>query len=123
MFSFLPLKANEDVRETTRKWGELERSLMSSSEKPSLKYSCFGSPLMFTNGRTATDDSTGAVEGAGLIDQNCRAAIIATPDASSTESAMIPVVRPIQPDLARGRGNGRVAADCDAGGSADNARS
>src|SRR5580658_3820628 len=101
MFSFLPLKANEDVRETTRRCGELQRSLMSSSEKPSLKYSCFGSPLMFTNGRTATDDSTGAVAGVGFMGQNCHAAIIAAPDASSAERAMIPVVPPIQADLAR----------------------
>ena len=37
-----------------------ERAVMISSTIPSAKYSCSGSPLMFVNGRTATDGLSGS---------------------------------------------------------------
>ena len=49
----LPLKANEDVRAVTLSWGFFSRTLMSSSESPSEKYSWFGFSPMFSKGSTA----------------------------------------------------------------------
>ncbi len=40
------------LRETTESAETLPRSVMMSSETPSLKYSCSASPLILTNGRT-----------------------------------------------------------------------
>src|SRR5215469_15708502 len=40
--------------------GNCESAVIRSSEIPSEKYSCFLSPLMFTNGRTATECAGGA---------------------------------------------------------------
>src|SRR5881394_3517534 len=50
----LPLKRKDELRPITLSPGILARTAMSSSDKPSEKYSLFGSPLVFTNGMTAT---------------------------------------------------------------------
>ncbi len=55
MSSCLPLKANEEVRDTTRRASTLLNALMISSAMPSVKYSLSGSALMLANGSTATD--------------------------------------------------------------------
>ena len=65
MSSFLPLNAKEEVRAATRKFEALERSFRSSSEMPSLKYSFFGSPLMFRKGSTAIEASGTEEEASG----------------------------------------------------------
>src|ERR1700747_368065 len=71
--SFLPLKANQDVRPGTRNPGTLARTLINSSVIPSLKYSSFLSALMFTNGNTAMlffgvkDEMTGGGLGIGFL--------------------------------------------------------
>jgi len=64
MLRFLPLKANAEVRETTRTPFTLASALMISSVKPSEKYSSSLSRLRFTNGNTATDAVT---EGRALM--------------------------------------------------------
>src|SRR3569833_3262504 len=51
----LPLKRKEDGCAATCSSSILDKALSSSSDKPSEKYSCAGSPLMFTYGRTATE--------------------------------------------------------------------
>jgi hypothetical protein len=53
--SFLPLKANDEVRAATRKPDTLESAVIKSSVMPSLKYSFSLSELMLTNGNTAID--------------------------------------------------------------------
>src|SRR6185295_11826085 len=53
--SVFPLKTKADVRDATRNDWILVRALMISSAIPSVKYSLFGSGLMLTKGRTATD--------------------------------------------------------------------
>src|SRR4051812_28789578 len=55
MSSFFPLNAHADVRAGTRNPGTFASPLSTSSVMPSLKYSFSLSPLMFTNGSTATD--------------------------------------------------------------------
>src|ERR1700741_1926641 len=50
----LPLKKKDELRPMTLSPGILARTAISSSDKPSEKYSLFGSPLVFTKGRTAT---------------------------------------------------------------------
>ncbi len=63
MSSFLPLKANEEVRDATRSAWIFDRALMISSAMPSVKYSFSGSLLMLAKGSTATDfaaETTGA---------------------------------------------------------------
>src|SRR6266446_8226049 len=55
MSSFLPLKANDDVRALTCNPVIFESALINSSLTPSLRYSSFLSALMFTNGSTAMD--------------------------------------------------------------------
>src|SRR5687767_13529275 len=55
MSSFLPLNANEDVRDATRSPCTFDSALMISSAIPSAKYSFSASALMFANGSTATD--------------------------------------------------------------------
>src|SRR5690348_6606126 len=50
----LPLNRKDELRPMTLSPGILARTAMSSSDKPSEKYSLFGSPLVFTKGRTAT---------------------------------------------------------------------
>ncbi len=50
-----PLNAKDELRamtETSRKWAS---AVMMSSVMPSEKYSCSGSPDMFTNGSTAIE--------------------------------------------------------------------
>src|SRR5512143_483386 len=37
-----------------------DRDVMISSVNPSVKYSCFGSPVMFSNGRTAMEGLSGS---------------------------------------------------------------
>ena len=61
-----PLKKNEDVRPGTRRSGICVSRLMSSSDRPSEKYSLLLSPLMFTNGNTATE-CAGATRSAALL--------------------------------------------------------
>jgi len=56
-----PLNANDDVRAGTRRSGICASALSSSSVIPSEKYSLSVSPLMFSNGMTATDRSIEAV--------------------------------------------------------------
>src|SRR6516164_2104510 len=51
----LPLNEKADVRAATCSSLMRERSLSSSSESPSEKYSCSLSPLMFTKGSTAIE--------------------------------------------------------------------
>ncbi len=53
----VPLSCSEEVREITRSAFTPERSVMSSSVSPSLKYSLSGSALRLVNGRTAIDAS------------------------------------------------------------------
>src|SRR5438105_10548370 len=50
----LPLKRKDELRPITLSPGILARTAISSSDKPSEKYSLFGSPLVFTSGMTAT---------------------------------------------------------------------
>src|SRR6266576_633363 len=50
----LPLKRKDELRPITLRLGIFARTAISSSDKPSEKYSLFGSPLVFTKGRTAT---------------------------------------------------------------------
>src|SRR4051812_28066533 len=50
----LPLKAKDELRPITLSPGILARTAISSSDKPSEKYSLFESPLVFTKGMTAT---------------------------------------------------------------------
>src|SRR5436190_22116259 len=59
----LPLKTKDELRAITLSPGILARTAISSSDKPSEKYSLFGSPLVFTNGMTAT-----LLIGAAIID-------------------------------------------------------
>src|ERR1017187_5809943 len=58
--TFWPLKENEEVLAATCSCSRRESELRSSSLMPSEKYSCFGSPLMFTNGSTAMEGAGGA---------------------------------------------------------------
>jgi hypothetical protein len=46
---------NAESRDITFKWGNCARLLIRPSVMPSLKYSVCGSPLVFTNGSTATE--------------------------------------------------------------------
>src|SRR4029077_13298655 len=59
----LPLNRKDELRPMTLSPGILARTAISSSDKPSEKYSLFGSPLAFTKGITATLRS-----GAAIID-------------------------------------------------------
>ena len=56
----LPLNENDEVRATTCRSFRRESEFSSSSLMPSEKYSWLGSPLMFTNGSTATECGGGA---------------------------------------------------------------
>ena len=64
MSSFLPLKANDDVRAATCKPETLDSAVIKSSVMPSLKYSFSLSELMLTKGNTAMDFVAG-VHGVG----------------------------------------------------------
>src|SRR5688572_14741745 len=73
MSTFVPLKPNAVLRETTASEETLLRSVMMSSLMPSLKYSCSASPLMLTKGRAQietrfvfTADAAGAEPGGGF---------------------------------------------------------
>src|SRR5262245_57616207 len=48
-----PLYEKEECRELTNSPGTLDKSVIRSSAKPSTKYSCSGSLLIFVKGRTA----------------------------------------------------------------------
>ena len=56
----VPLYVNDELRAITARFDSCDRSVMMSSEIPSLKYSCSGSPLMFSNGSTAMDGLSGS---------------------------------------------------------------
>ena len=60
MSSFLPLKANDEVRAATCRPDTFDSAVIRSSVMPSLKYSFSLSELMLTNGSTATDFFAGA---------------------------------------------------------------
>ena len=51
----VPLNVLADVREITRRARTFERSAVTSSVRPSAKYSLSGSALRFVNGSTAID--------------------------------------------------------------------
>ena len=59
------------------------RAVMMSSTKPSAKYSCSGSPLMFVNGRTAMEGLSGSGKGLGLSGSGPATACGARPDDSA----------------------------------------
>ena len=59
--SSLPLNANAEVREVTCNPSTFVSEFSNSSVMPSLKYSFSGSPLRFTNGKTAKRFSGGFV--------------------------------------------------------------
>jgi hypothetical protein len=61
-----PLKLNADVRDATRNPRIFDRTLSSSSARPSAKYSLAASSLMLTNGSTAIDGAS-ASAGAGGV--------------------------------------------------------
>src|SRR5215469_613514 len=78
--SVLPLNWNEDVRAATRSVGIFAKSLSSSSERPSEKYSCSLSELMLTKGSTAIEavpDCAGVLPGARPPRPNQKAAAMA----------------------------------------------
>src|SRR3954471_16258719 len=64
--SFLPLKANEEVRAMTLSSGLCERWSINSSDRPSEKYSWSRFSLMSTKGSTAID-FCGASSAAGAL--------------------------------------------------------
>ena len=51
---------NDEFREMTNREEIFDRDVMISSVNPSVKYSCFGSPVMFSNGSTAMDGLSGS---------------------------------------------------------------
>ena len=80
--TFLPLKVNDELRAITMSCESFDSAVMMSSEMPSAKYSCSGSPLMLANGRTAID-------AAGLADNDearSRASDIGRPDPRGEDS-------------------------------------
>ena len=62
-----PLYANDELRAMANSPEILERSVMMSSEMPSAKYSCSGSPDMFSNGSTAIDGLSGSGSGSSEV--------------------------------------------------------
>ena len=56
-FTDRPLNVNAVLRAMTSSADTFDRSVVMSSQMPSLKYSCSGSPLMFWNGSTHTDSA------------------------------------------------------------------
>src|SRR6266404_5988210 len=83
MSAGLPLKKKADVRDATRRPPALQSASVSSSARPSAKYSLAGSALRLRNGRTAME---GVVMGAGARN-------LWTPHqapATTTSSARIP---------------------------------
>src|ERR1035438_3959153 len=60
MSSLLPFMAKAEVRDTTRMPLRRARAMISSSVRPSLKYSFSGSDVRLTNGRTAMAGARGA---------------------------------------------------------------
>src|SRR6266849_2271199 len=65
--SFFPLKANAEVRETTRTPSTLASALITSSVMPSEKYSSSFSRLMLTKGSTATEGAAGKREAVAAV--------------------------------------------------------
>jgi hypothetical protein len=59
MSTVLPLKVKLELRAITNNHLNRERAVMISSTIPSAKYSCSGSPLMFSNGSTAMEGLSG----------------------------------------------------------------
>ena len=51
---------NDEFREMTNREEIFDRDVMISSVNPSVKYSCFGSPVMFSNGSTAMEGLSGS---------------------------------------------------------------
>ena len=56
----LALVVKEELRAMTKNHGCRDRPVMMSSVRPSAKYSCSGSPLMFWNGKTAIEGLFGS---------------------------------------------------------------
>src|SRR5688572_7771156 len=65
IFVSLPLYANDEVRAITFRSGSFTSKFSTSSLKPSEKYSCSGSELIFTKGSTAIDASVASAVAAG----------------------------------------------------------
>ena len=59
MWTFLPLKVNDELRAMTKSCDSFDSAVMMSSEMPSAKYSCSASPLMLAKGSTAIDGLSG----------------------------------------------------------------
>ena len=99
----LPLNEKLELRPATRSPGSFDNACASSSVSPSLKYSSFASPLVFTNGNTASDDSTDEVSVA-------RRAFSAKPPIATTASSAIPAsTRGHTPRVRDGEGVGALA--------------
>src|SRR5262245_49306070 len=97
--SFLPLKANDEVRAATRRPDTLDSAVIKSSEMPSLKYSFSLSELMLTKGNTATDFFCGGDPGEGLALCGARAARHHPPSATAARARARPA--PITRDIGR----------------------
>jgi len=65
---------NDELRAMTKNQRSFDKPVMMSSEMPSAKYSCSGSPLILVNGKTAID---------GRL--TFEASVLATPAAPMTE--------------------------------------
>src|ERR1700737_1206649 len=85
--SLFPLKVNDDVRAATCRSGMATSELSNSSESPSEKYSCFGSPLIFTNGSTAIECGGAAIADASPIDFAGATPTVSGVDAESVTAA------------------------------------
>jgi hypothetical protein len=81
------LDVKEVLRATTDKAETFDKSVMMSSLMPSLKYSCSGSPLMFTKGRTQIDIARSSGASAGLVEAFATAAVPAVLAMASSSSS------------------------------------
>src|SRR5215510_8522083 len=70
MSTGLPLKVKLEFRAITNNHLNRESAVVISSTIPSAKYSCSGSPLMFSNGNTAIEGLSGSASAvfAGVTD-------------------------------------------------------
>jgi hypothetical protein len=61
---------NDELRAMTKNQRSFDRPVMMSSEMPSAKYSCSGSPLILANGSTAIDGRLAVDDSAATVDLN-----------------------------------------------------
>src|SRR5215813_7623617 len=97
MFTALPLYVKAELRAITKRLEILERSLVRTSVRPSLKYSCSGSLLRGTKGRMVREGLSGSGNHRAVLLLVTGAAALAPASITRYPRPVVPMLLALRP--------------------------